>query len=305
MLYLFLAVTCSLTIAVIFKVSERRGLDRVALLTVNYAVAFVVAGGLLATGVGAMGEGLALSPSLLALGVLTGALFIAGFVLFAYAIRLAGISLATGVMRLAVALPFLASWFVWGEVPSPAQVVGLAVAGAAFFLIARRNTPVSTASIVDVAMPVEGGEDRLRVAGVLALLFLAGGAVDVAMKTFDEAFAAANSRALFLLMVFGVAFGIGLVFVVRRGLRTGTWPRRTTLAWGVGLGVVNYGSAEFILQAIARLSGTFVFPVHNIALVIGAALVGVWVWGERLSVANRFGLGLAALALVLLGMGRT
>jgi multidrug transporter EmrE-like cation transporter len=39
--------------------------------------------------------------------------------------------------------------------------------------------------------------------------------------------------------------------------------------------------------------------------VIGATLLGVFVWGERLSTANRIGLGLAALALVLLGMGRT
>ena len=129
MLYLALAVACSLAIAVIFKISEHRGLNRVALLTVNYAVAFAMAGGLLAAGVGAVGDGLALSPGLLALGVLTGALFIAGFVLFAYAIRVAGISLATGVMRLAVALPFLASWFVWGEVPSLAQIIGLGVAG--------------------------------------------------------------------------------------------------------------------------------------------------------------------------------
>jgi drug/metabolite transporter (DMT)-like permease len=305
MLYLALAVTCSLAIAVIFKISEHRGLDRVALLTVNYAVAFAVAGGLLAGGYGAVGEGLALSPRLLALGVLTGALFIGGFVLFAYAIRVAGISLATGVMRLSVALPFLASWFVWGEVPSAAQIVGLAVAGMAFFLIARRGAPASAAHVVGAATPSGGDEDRLRVAGVLALLFLAGGTVDVAMKTFDETFAATNSRALFLLMVFGVAFAIGLVLVVARGLRSGAWPRGATVAWGVGLGVVNYGSAEFILQAIARLSGPFVFPVNNIALVIGAALVGVFVWGERLSTANKLGLGLAALALVLLGMGRT
>ncbi len=302
MLYLALAVTCSVAIAAIFKFSERRGMDRVALLTVNYAVAFAVAGGLLASGVGAVGEGLALRPGLIGLGVLTGTLFITGFVLFSYAIRVAGMSLATGVMRLAVALPFLASWFVWGEVPSPAQLIGLAVAGVAFFLIARRNAPASTAEIVDVADSANEHADRLRVAGVLALLFLAGGSVDIAMKTFDEVFAAANSRALFLLMVFGVAFGIGLVFVVARGVRTGDWPRGATLGWGVVLGVVNYGSAEFILQAIARLSGPFVFPVNNIAIVIGATLLGVLVWGERLSAANRLGLGLAAVALVLLGL---
>ena len=303
MIYLVLAVVCSVAIAVIFKISERRGLNRVALLTVNYAVAFAVAGGLLATGVGAVEGELALSPGLLGLGVLTGALFIGGFVLFSYAIFVAGMSLATGVMRLAVALPFLASWFVWGEVPSIAQGLGLAVAGAAFFLIARRNAPASAAHVVPTDPPAGAHADPVRVVGVLALLFLAGGTVDIAMKTFDEVYAAGNSRALFLLMVFGVAFGIGLVLVLKRGLKTGDWPRGATIGWGLVLGIVNYGSAEFILQAIARLSGPFVFPVNNIAIVIGATLIGVFVWGERLSRANRFGLGLAAFALVLLGMG--
>ncbi len=304
MVYLALAVACSLAIVAIFKHSERRGLDRIALLTVNYAVAFAVAGLLLGVGVEETVGGLGLHPGLLALGVWTGALFIGGFVLFSYAIRVAGMALATGVMRLAVALPFLASWLVWGEVPSAAQAVGLAVAGAAFFLIARREAPASAGHIAGASPEqAEPGAKpgAWRVAAVLLLLFLAGGVVDISMKAFDEVFAATSSRALFLLMVFGVAFGIGLVLVVHRGARTGLWPRGATVGWGVVLGLVNYGSAEFILQAIARLSGLFVFPVNNIAIVIGAALLGVLVWGERLSRANRLGLGLSVLALLLLG----
>lgn len=297
MLYLGLAVACSLAIAMIFKLSERRSLDRVSLLTVNYAVAFVVAGTLLAAGFGAVGEGLALSPGLVALGVWTGALFIGGFVLFSYAILLAGMSLATGVMRLAVALPFLASWFVWGEVPSGAQLVGLAVAGVAFFLIARRGDQPAVDLHVEQRHPA-----AWKVAGVLALLFLAGGAVDTSMKAFGELYAGTNSRALFLLMVFGVAFGLGLGWVVWRGLRGGQWVRREEVGLGILLGLVNYGSAEFILQAIARLPGPFVFPANNIAIVVGAAVLGVVVWGERLSGANKLGLGLAAGALLLLGL---
>lgn len=297
MLYLGLAVACSLAIAMIFKHSERQGMDRVALLAVNYAVAFALAGALLATGAEESGAGLALEPGLVALGVWTGALFIGGFVLFSYAILLAGMSLATGVMRLAVALPFLASWFVWGEVPSVAQLVGLGVAGVAFFLIARRGDQPAADLGVEARHP-----GPWRVAGVLALLFLAGGAVDTSMKAFGEIYADTNSRALFLLLVFGVAFGLGLGWVAWRGLRSGRWVRREEVLLGLVLGLVNYGSAEFILQAIARLSGTFVFPANNIAIVVGAAVLGVVVWGERLSAANKLGLGLAAGALLLLGL---
>lgn len=135
---------------------------------------------------------------------------------------------------------------------------------------------------------------------VLGGLFLMGGMVDVAFKTFGEVFAADNSRALFLLFVFGVAWLTGLVAVVRKGRRTKTWPSRSAIGWGIVLGLVNYGSADFFLRAIGVLPGPFVFPANSIAIVMGAAVLGIVVWGERLSRANWAGLGLAAAALLLL-----
>jgi multidrug transporter EmrE-like cation transporter len=85
-----------------------------------------------------------------------------------------------------------------------------------------------------------------------------------------------------------------------RGLRDGTWPGRKTVGWGLLLGVVNYGSLEFLLRAVAVLPGPFVFPANNIAIMVLAAVLGVYVWGEHLSRPNRIGIGLAIVALVLL-----
>ena len=290
MLFLSLAVCCSLAIGMIFKHAAREGLHRLALLTVNYAVALVTALVLLGLGVHPIAGGLVLHLPLLMLGVATGALFILGFFVYALATQVAGMSLAIGVMRVSVVIPFLASWVIWNEVPTPAQGLGLLVAGIAFFLIAHRTRGV------DEAATARGG----RVLLVLALLFAAGGIVDVALKTFDEAFAAANSQTLFLLLIFGVAFLIGLAIVVTGRVRSGVWPSRAVLGWGVLLGLANYGSVEFILRAIRELSGPFVFPANNIAIVMGAALLGVLVWGERLTRANLVGLGCAAVALALL-----
>lgn len=314
MLPLALAVACSLAIGLLFKYAGREGLDRTALLTVNYAAAVGVAGVLLTAGGRTADAGLALTPSLVLLGVGTGALLIAGFFALSLATDLAGMSLAIGVMRVSVVLPFVASWVVWNEVPSTAQVVGLGLASVAFFLIARQEPlpdPVPAASVsapesdaqaagvpVDVDVEMPSG----RVFGVLALTFLLGGAVDISMKTFEELFGAGNSRVLFLLLAFGVAFAIGAVRVVARGVRTGVWPERRTVGWGVVLGVINYGSLEFILRAIEQLPGTVVFPANNIAIVVLAAVLGVVVWNERLTRTNRAGLGLAALALLLLGL---
>ena len=312
MIYLALAVGCGLAIGMIFKHAAQRSLDRLALLTCNYATALALALGLLALGEVGTAGGLAADVRLVTLGTATGALFIVGFFLLALATEVAGMSLAIGVMRTSVVVPFAASWLIWGEVPSPAQGAGLVLASMAFFLIARKDQPAAKpvpqplpegeADGVAPEAPDENGLSSLAVFGVLAGLFCCDGVISVSMKAFDEVFAAENSRALFLMMVFGIAFLIGLGLVLARGMRSGRWPSRAALAWGVILGVVNYGSVEFFLRAIRQLSGPFVFPANNIALVIGAALLGVYVWGEHLSRLNQVGLALAALALVLLNL---
>lgn len=308
MLFLALAVACSLGIAMLFKVAERRDLDRTALLTVNYA-----AGAVLAAALQGVGRAEGLDAGLVGLGVAQGVLFIAGFWLFARAIREAGMGLAAGVMRLSVVVPVLASWQIWGEAPSGAQLGGLALAGGAFFLIARpaaqapgKLGPSAEAALAEAALAGRASPRPAAAMGrggavlLLGLLFLTGGLVDVLHKAFATGYAETVSPSLFLLFVFGVAFAIGAVVVGWTGARTGRWPGHAEIGWGAVLGVINYGSADFLLRAVEQLSGPFVFPANSVAIVFGAAILGRLIWGEQLSRANVGGLALAALALVLL-----
>lgn len=294
MLYLALSVACFLGVTTVFKAAERRGLDRTALLTANYASAGVLAAFLL-TPSGAP------APGLLGLGIVQGILFIGGFWLFALAIRLAGMGLASGVFRLSVVIPVIVAWMVWAEVPSVLQAIGLVLAGVAFFLIARPSN--SSANSEGGAMtPSNDQAKTYTVLLVLMLLFLSGGAVDVINKAFTEAFDD-SLRSLFLLIVFAVAFLTGAISVALTGLRTGQWPSGVVFLWGLGLGLINYGTADFLLRAVRQLSAPVVFPVNNIAIVLGAALLGRIFFAERFTPANLAGLGVAALALVLLSGG--
>jgi drug/metabolite transporter (DMT)-like permease len=379
MIYLALAVCCSVSIGMIFKVAGRDDLDRTALLTINYAAAVGVAAMLILLGGRGASAGLTLTPSLIALGIGTGALLIFGFFMLSLSTDVAGMGLSIGVMRVSVVIPFLASWLIWSEEPSMAQLAGMGFAALSFFLLARTNdaqtqeratgaiqesrdeadlsseTPASPVNVTpqgqpssndrrgesgatrsaatiqsqrddDVAVEVQGkqvdarevergpepNEERegglevpepsAKVVLTLFVLFLAGGAVDIIMKTFQEAYGATNSRFMFLLLSFGIAFLIGLTIVVHKGIRTGIWPDRETWAWGTLLGVINYGSLEFLLRALEELPGTVVFPVNNIAIVVLAAIFGVMFWGERLSKMNLAGLALALVGLVLLSL---
>ena len=300
MLYLALAIACSLSIGMLFKWTGRRGMDRLALLAVNYAAALLL--GFLLSVPGDAGA-LPMTLPLLALGGAVGALFILGFFLLALATEIAGMALALGVMRVAVILPFLVSWIGYGETPSAAQGAGLALAAVAFFLLARRENPAAQQAPAPVTESEGAPSVSTRTFGVLAALFLTSGCTDVGLKLFDEELSAtAGSEGPFLMLVFDVAFLIGAAIVIWRGVRTGRWPRGETLVWGVVLGVVNYGSALFFIWALDELSGTFAFPANHIGIVLGAALLGVWVWDEHLSRLNVAGLVLAALALLLLSL---
>jgi uncharacterized membrane protein len=301
MIFLLLAVLSSLFIGMILKHAGVNGIDRLGLLTVNYAVATLVAlSGLLLLDE-RISETMALSGGVVALGILTGVLFIAGFFLFALATSVSGMGLSIGVMRVSVVIPFLASWWIWNETPTTMQGFGLAVASVAFFLIARKDLPeagIAPYPSVQTEKPVRVVD--LRALAVLAALFVAGGFVDTALKTFHEVYAAAYSLRAFLLIVFLVAFLLGTGFMAARKQKVSL--NSAILRWGAVLGIVNYASGEFILHAVARLSGPFVFPANNIAIVLGGAVIGVVVWGEHLSRTNMAGLLLAAVALLMLSL---
>lgn len=304
--FLFLAVACSLGIATLFKVAERRDLDRTALLAVNYAAAAVLAVVLQGSARGLGG----VEAGVVGLGVVQGVLFIGGFWLFSLAIREAGIGLAAGAMRLSVVVSVLASWAIWAEAPTPLQGVGLALAAAAFVLVARpagASAGDLSASVVAeapaAAAPAVASADAMRPGRVVLLLvalFVSGGLVDVLMKAFQTGYGARVPSATFLLIVFGVAFAVGAAGVAWTGVRTGRWPPPQIILWGVGLGVVNYGSAEFFLRALGTLPAPVAFPLNSVSIVLGAAAIGAAVWHERFSRANVAGLALAAVAIFLL-----
>ena len=316
MIFLALAILCSTAIVVVFKVAGPRT-DPLSLVTVNYGAAVVA--GLLLLPMDPPDGGLTASPGLLALGSGVGLLFVAGFVLLGRAIREAGVSLATAIMRLSVAIPFLASWLIWGEVPTPGQAAGLVVAGLAFLLIssprptdpgprprrvAARPPRVAGAKTDGVGVSTSWASPArpLVAFALLGLLFLVGGVVDTSFKLFEEEFADENSRALFLLMVFAFAFLAGsalLSWSVPRGRRR---PGRRDVGWGILLGLVNYGSATFMLAALREVPGTVAFPVNNVAVVLLALLLGMGLWREPTSHRQRIGLVLAVVALLLFGV---
>ena len=114
MIFLFFAILASIGIAAIFKLAGERNADRLTLIAVGYVVAAVV--GLFVQALQGDLTYLVDDRGLLVFGIVVGASFAIGFTVFAWAIKLIGMAIVTGVARTSVVLPFLASWLVWNAV---------------------------------------------------------------------------------------------------------------------------------------------------------------------------------------------
>ena len=300
---LILAVLCSASIALLFAKSERMGLNRYAVTAVNYAVAVLV-GVSLGAGSGAfavrswslkafLGEiGLVIgaghgqfSPAAapvwaLMVGIVSGGICAGSFLLYQHSVRRNGPALSGMFGKLGILLPVILSLLVWRDLPTAIEWLGIGLALGALLL------------------PSLSRSTGLRPQGsllLLVLLFLAMGAGEFSNKLF-QAFAPQAQSAVFLSVVFSVAFVGSLVLLLVRGGGVG----KRDLLMGLAVGVPNLLSSWFLIRALDEIKAAVAFPLYSVGGMSLIALGGVLLLRERLSRYDVLGLLTAAVALVLL-----
>lgn len=310
MLWLLLATICSASLALIFRASERRGLDRYAITAVNYLAAVAVS----------LGVGLIRNPDVFRpgswtvfraetgqvlggsgasfggdgsfwwaclVGLAAGGVFFVAFVLYQLCIRTHGAGISGMYGKLGVLLPTLLSLLVWRNLPTRWQWFGILLA----------LTAIVTSQLPRHGDDVPGREGsgwswaRVLPAGLLISMGLA----EFANKVF-QAYALIRFRSLFLLCVFGSALVIALVVlrVRRAGIGRREW------AFGLAVGVPNLLSSYFLIMALGTVKAAVAFPVFSAGSVV---LIALGAWGfhrERLRAVDWAALGLTAVGLALI-----
>jgi drug/metabolite transporter (DMT)-like permease len=279
----------------VLKQADVRGLDRLPLIRINY----VVAAGIAFIGCVALGQQ-HISRSTAVLAAVTGGLFVAGLFIWMKAIQAAGLALSVVAMRTAIVVPTLASILIWHESPTTVQLVGIGVALLALGLVlsdvlqsgahahSTSSVPASETRIVSRAAPLW-----------LAGLFLADGLVMVPALVFRKQLPQNESLPFQTAIFLSAAFITTLLYYLGK-------PRANTqtLKFGAALGAANLGNYLFLVLALTALPGIVVYPAIAAGEVGLLALAGVLIWRERIGVRGWFGIGLAAVALILVQLGR-
>ncbi len=280
MIWLFPAAGCSILIALILKVNEGKGGNRLLLAGSNYIAASLIA--LLLLG----GRIPALSTVTFGLGALTGTNYVIGFLVLMAGISRGPLAVPVTVMRLSVAVPVIVSILVWKEQPGTAQWLGIAMGLAAIVLFGWGLNSTKR----------KGNEGAVFWILMVAI-FLVMGSGDLLLKAFRESSAGTN-RIAFTWVLFVMAAAISWLLIAARRIPI----EGRTFMLGLLLGVPNLFSTVFTLMALRSIPASIAFPFINLTVIFGSTLAGFIIWKERLGGLAVAGLLVAAAALVLLPM---
>lgn len=283
MYFLVFAVICSVLVSVLLKLARRRALDVVQMVTWNYLVAATLGALLLRPSLDSLTHGHAPWVALLGLAVILPSLF----VVLGRAVAQAGIVRSDVAQRLSLLLSLLAAFVFFGEQAGALRLAGLGVGLLAIVAITARSG------------------DRTQSPGSwrwLLVVWLGFALVDILLKKI--ALSGTPSMAA-LLVCFSLAFVLMLAVQLYRHGRGYTQLAWRNVGAGALLGLLNFGNILFYVRAHQHLSDSpaTVFAGMNIGVVVLGAVVGIFVFGERTSMWNRIGLGLAVLAIGLIAAG--
>ena len=278
MLYLLLAILSSATIAILMRISSKRICANLSMLAVNYLVCALL--GLAYDGFRpATPEDTGFAVTLW-LGIVSGAFYLSGFVMFQRNTRKNGIVLTSIFMKLGLLVPVVMSLVLFKEAPTVIQIIGFCIAVFAIVLINLKK---------------EQSEERFG-AGLILMLLLCG-SCDAMSKVFERLGPAALSDS-YLFFTFAVAFLLCAGMVLYQKEKPG-FPE---ILFGTLIGIPNFFSAKFLLGALTKLPAVVVFPSFSVATMLMVTLTGVMVFRERLNRLQWVALAAIIVALILLNI---
>lgn len=277
MFSLLLATACSASIALVFKFSEGRKLNRYAVTSVNYLTAIIVS----AVMAGMSGLPFTAVKAGFGVGIPAGICFFLAFLYYQLSVRDSGAGLAGMFGKLGILMPMLLSLVLWREFPSVIQTAGIFLA---------------IGAILMVSFGKWSGAGAFHVA--LILLFLFGGLSEFSNKLFQK-YGLSSEKAYFLLIVFSVAFVVSLSMTYKEG----KMPSKADILTGICVGVPNMFSSFFLIRALDFLPTAVVFPVYSAGSMALILILSRVLYGEKLSARHYVAIGMTMIALVMINLG--
>ena len=284
MLSLLLCIGCSTLLIVIFKLFSQWKIKLLQAIVFNYITAFTL-GFTLNNWEYSLADIVVADWSSVAFIVGVG--FITVFYLIGLTAKYAGVSITSIATKMSLIVPVIMAWILYQDSMGWVKITGIALAIPGIYLSSTKRGKLN--------FPV-------RYIWFPVLVFIGSGILDTLINFAKKQQLALTDEIIFTSTVFGVAGCIGLLLwfvMLSTGKDRFSWK---ALVGGIALGIPNFGSIYFLLQAfsIPGWESSQVIPVINVGIVLTSALVGMIFFREKLDKFNWLGILLASLSIGLI-----
>ncbi|MCI5763479.1 MAG: DMT family transporter [Actinobacillus porcinus] len=280
--FLIIAILCSVSVSVLFKLTKKFNIVIPQMIAVGYIVALSLSHFLLKPNF----QGLSFTeyfvqspakPIFLALGVILPV----GFLVMSKAIEYGGIVRTDAAQRLALFLQIIAAVTLFDETLTDFRIVGTVIAFAALFCLLFK--------------PASAVENAFKATLALAGVWLIWGTSGILYKK-TALMGGAFPTTLF------ISFSLAVVIMFTVLLLKRTQWTVPSFVGGLLLGCLNFGNILFYIYAhqYFKENPTIVFATMDLGVICLGALVGAWAFKERLSKVNITGITLGVCAIILM-----
>lgn len=283
MIYLILSVLSSSILYVVFKLFGKYDINILQAIVVNYLVACTC--GLIAY------DGEIIVSEIPNYdwfygSIVLGILFIIVFNLMAITTQRSGLSVVSVASKMSVVFPIAFGILYYAEGAGTLKIIGIIAALFAVYFASIKSDGIAIKK-KNLIFP--------------ALVFIGSGIIETSINLLQNSFKSSIEAPIFSSTLFIVAFSTGVLVICFNAMRGKVSIKGKNLIAGVVLGIPNYFSIYFLIQALRSngLESSTVFTINNVATVMFSTFLGIILFKEKLIPKNWLGIGLAILSIIL------
>ncbi|WP_017259312.1 DMT family transporter [Pedobacter arcticus] len=281
MIYIVIAVICSVIVSINFKLFKRYDTNAYQAIVFNYPTAALLC-------YFGFKPDLSIAPTLneWALFAIVAGLLLSIFYFIGKSIATSGIVLTAIAQRLSLVIPVLSAFLIFSETTTTLKLLGLVIG----FLALYASKP--------------NGKTDLQQSTTWypIIVFLGTGVLDILFNLLTKLQFISFTGSLFYIFVIATFFGFSsLLYQYQKGMLK--FQTKAALA-GVVLGFFNFGSIYFYIKALNLESHrpSVVFSSLDIGVIFLGSLVGILLFKEKLTKLNIIGFILALVAIIILNL---
>jgi len=286
-IYLALSVLSSTIIYIVFKTFKSFNINVLNALVLNYITAAVLGFSLQSTSVN-----LTSLPSFswFVPAAFLGILFICIFYLMAMTTEKHGMSVVSVASKMSLSIPVIFVIFYYNEVVTVLKLAGIILALCSVYLVSSGKNEKLDVKFKNLLLPF----------GV----FLGSGIIETSIKILQQDFVPSEETPVFSASIFMFAALTGIVIFSIRFIRKKIFIRVKDILAGIALGVPNYFSIYFLIEALRNpnLDSSIVFVINNVSIVLLSTIVGILLFKEYLFRRNKIGIIIAVVSIILVAL---